>query len=148
MNEVKSRVVRLSNIEEHKILAKISVKPYMSLLTLLAVSGFLIFRVETRLYGIGIVIGCLILLFAVPDRTILEAADRYILIYDEKTKDSVTQIFLSEIVNWEYVFNRKTEEVIFTLNDTTVISVPLVMTRTFMRYLRDKMESREIKRKK
>lgn len=145
MSERKSHVVRVDSLEDDKILVKITVKPYMSLLLLLAVSVYMMIRPDTRMVGIVITIGCLILILFVSDRTIMTAADRYLVIYDPKNKDICTRIYLSEIVTWEYIFNRKTEELVFTLDDGSTISVPLIMKKKLMRYLRDKMDAKEIK---
>lgn len=144
----KSRTVRVSNLEEHKVLAKITVKPYASLITLLIVAVYLTIVSENKLFGIVIGVGCLCMILFVGDRTILEAADRYLIIFDPKNKEQCTVIYLSEIVSWEYVFNRKTEELNFVLDDGAMISCQLIMNRRLMRYLRDKMGTKEIKNNK
>ena len=88
------------------------------------------------------------MIFVVKDKILLDAADRFIVVYDTKNKDLGTIVYLSEIENWEYIFKSSTEEVIFYLDDGVEIHCPLVMTRKFMRYLKDKMEHKEIKREK
>ncbi|MDD6467535.1 MAG: hypothetical protein PUF50_05090 [Erysipelotrichaceae bacterium] len=145
VNRYKSRTVRVSSLEEHKVLAKITVKPYASLVTLLIVAIYLTIVSENKLFGIVIGLGCVCMILFVGDRTILEAADRYLIIFDPKNKEQCTVIYLSEIVSWEYVLNRKTEELNFVLDDGAYISCQLIMNRRLMRYLRDKMGAKEIK---
>ena len=147
-DELKCRTVRVDSLEPFKILARISRKPYASFITLLIISGYLFVVSESKVFPIALAFGCLFMIFVVKDRIILDAADRFLIIYDIKNKDLCTIIYLSEIENWEYIFKSSTEEVIFYLDDGTQIRCPLVMTRRLMRYLRDKMEHKEIKREK
>ena len=147
-NEYKCRTVRVDSLETFKVLARISRKPYGSFISLLVIAGYLFIVSESKVFPIALAIGCLIMLFVVKDKIILDAADRYIVLYDLMNKDLCTVIYLSEIENWEYVYSRETEEVRFYLDDGAEIICPLIMTRRFMRYLRDKMEAREIKAEK
>ena len=147
-DELKCRTVRVDSLDEFKKLARISRKPYASFISLLVISGYLFVVSESKVFPLSLAFGCLFMIFVVKDKVILDAADRYIVIYDIKNKDLCTIVYLSEIENWEYVYKANTEEIIFYLDDGFEIRCPLVMTRRFMRYLRDKMEHKEIKRDK
>ncbi|MBQ7891857.1 MAG: hypothetical protein IJO78_01680 [Erysipelotrichaceae bacterium] len=147
-DELKCRTVRVDSLEPYKVLARISRKPYASFVTLLMISGYLFIVSESKVFPIALAIGCLFMIFVVKDKILLDAADRFIVVYDTKNKDLGTIVYLSEIENWEYIFKSSTEEVIFYLDDGVEIHCPLVMTRKFMRYLKDKMEHKEIKREK
>ena len=148
MNEKKSRTVRINSLEDHKVLVKITTKPYATFVTLLFVTVYISFNETTRIYGIVLTALTLLLLVFTADKTILTAADRFLVIYDQKNKEQGTLIYLSEIVSWQYVITRKTEELILTLNDEVVIVCTLVMTKKLMRYLRDKMGAKEVKRER
>ena len=148
MNEKKSRTVRINSLEEHKVLVKITTKPYATFITLLFVTIYISFSETTRIYGIVLTMLTLLLLVFTNDKTILTAADRFIVVYDQKNKEHGILIYLSEIVSWQYVITRKTEELILVLNDEEVIVCTLVMTKKMMRYLRDKMGTKEVKKEK
>jgi|GEM_PF-2443082 len=148
MSEKKSRAVRISSLEEHKTLVKITTKPYATFVTLLIVTVYISVFDNMRIYGIVLTILTLLLLVSTPNKIILTAADRFIIIYDQKTKDQGTLIYLSEIVSWRYIITRKTEELLLILNDGEEIACPLIMTKKLMRYLRDKMEAKEIREKR
>ena len=145
-DEIKCRTVRVDSLENVKILARISRKPYASFVTLLIVAGYLFIVSESKIFPITLAFGCLFMIFVVKDKILLDATDRYLVIYDIKNKDLCTVIYLSEIENWEYIYKTSTEEVVFYLDDGSQVSCPLVMTRRLMRYLRDKMEHKEIKK--
>ena len=147
-DELKCRTVRVDSIETYKVLARISRKPYASFVSLLVISGYLFLVSESKVFPIALAFGCLFMLFVVKDRIILDAADRFLVIYDLKNKDLCTVVYLSEIANWEYIYKTNIEEIVFYLEDGVEVRCPLVMTRKFMRYLRDKMEHKEIKKVK
>lgn len=147
-DDIKCRTVRVDSLDEFKILARISRKPYASFVSLLVIAGYLMFVSEYKIFPITLGLGCLFMIFCVKDKIILDAADRFLVLYDLKNKDLCTVVYLSEIESWEYIYKANTEEIIFYLVDGTQYSCPLIMTRRFMRYLRDKMEHKEIKKNK
>ena len=148
MGGIKSRTVRISSLEEFKALVTITSKPYTTFVSILLVSLYLIMMEGSRMYGILFASSVILIMILVKDRVILKAADRFVLIYDPMNKDLATRIYLSEVEHWEYIANRETEELVFTLDDGEVIRCGIKMTGRLMRYLRDKIESKEIKHKR
>ena len=126
MNEFKSRIIRVSNIPHDEVIYRVKSKPVISFLLMLILGCILLFT-KYWMFGIFFIIVSLYALFAIPNHTILDITDRFLISYNAQNKQECIIVYWSEIEQWTYILTRQITDFLYLeLNDGDRMNIPIM----------------------
>ena len=118
--DMKTQKIRIRNLSEARIRQGVSVhvKPLPVLTTLLAIGAIMIIISPNLIVtGLALILASIFMITILPDRVLITFLDDCMVLYNQQDRSMCMLIYYDEVVNWQYVYHAKYDEIIFTLVD-------------------------------
>ncbi len=138
------KVINLPPVKES--LPAVRVKPVMFLLLFIALGFYLIFSdVDLTTAGVMLLVMPVFALLILPDRTLVEFADQYMVMYNSRDRAMCTIIYWEDIVSWQYEWHSRVDKLIVNLVDGTTCSVDMYSKRKIATWMNRYAPHKEIR---
>lgn len=67
--------------------------------------------------GLALILASIFMITILPDRVLITFLDDCMVLYNQQDRSMCMLIYYDEVVNWQYVYHAKYDEIIFTLVD-------------------------------
>lgn len=67
--------------------------------------------------GLSLILVSIFMITILPDRVLITFLDDCMVLYNQQDRSMCMLIYYDEVVNWQYVYHAKYDEIIFTLTD-------------------------------
>ena len=117
---MKTQKIRVRNLSEARIRQGINVhvKPLPVLTSMLAIGAILIIASPNLIVaGLSLILVSIFMITILPDRVLITFLDDCMVLYNQQDRSMCMLIYYDEVVNWQYVYHAKYDEIIFTLVD-------------------------------
>lgn len=117
---MKTQKIRVRNLSESRIRQGINVhvKPFPLLTTMLAVGAILIIASPNLIVaGLSLILASIFMITILPDRVLITFLDDCMVLYNQQDRSMCVLVYYDDVVNWQYVYHAKCDEIIFTLVD-------------------------------
>lgn len=117
---MKTQKIRVRNLSEARIRQGINVhvKPLPVLTSMLAIGAILIIASPNLIVaGLSLILVSIFMITILPDRVLITFLDDCMVLYNQQDRSMCMLIYYDEVVNWQYIYHAKYDEIIFTLVD-------------------------------
>ena len=117
---MKTQKIRVRNLSEARIRQGINVhvKPLPVLTSMLAIGAILIIASPNLIVaGLSLILVSIFMITILPDRVLITFLDDCMVLYSQQDRSMCMLIYYDEVVNWQYIYHAKYDEIIFTLVD-------------------------------
>lgn len=117
---MKTQKIRVRNLSEACIRQGINVhvKPLPVLTSMLAIGAILIIASPNLIVaGLSLILVSIFMITILPDRVLITFLDDCMVLYNQQDRSMCMLIYYDEVVNWQYIYHAKYDEIIFTLVD-------------------------------
>lgn len=117
---MKTQKIRVKNLSEARIRQGINVhvKPLPVLTSMLAIGAILIIASPNLIVaGLSLILVSIFMITILPDRVLITFLDDCMVLYNQQDRSMCMLIYYDEVVNWQYIYHAKYDEIIFTLVD-------------------------------
>ena len=117
---MKTQKIRVRNLSEARIRQGINVhvKPLPVLTSMLSIGAILIIASPNLIVaGLSLILVSIFMITILPDRVLITFLDDCMVLYNQQDRSMCMLIYYDEVVNWQYIYHAKYDEIIFTLVD-------------------------------
>lgn len=117
---MKTQKIRVRNLSETRIRqgVNVHVKPLPVLTSMLAIGAILIIASPNLIVtGLSLILVSIFMITILPDRVLITFLDDCMVLYNQQDRSMCMLVYYDEVVNWQYVYHAKYDEIIFTLVD-------------------------------
>ena len=117
---MKTQKIRVRNLSEARIRQGINVhvKPLPVLTSMLAIGAILIIASPNLIVaGLSLILVSIFMITILPDRVLITFLDDCMVLCNQQDRSMCMLIYYDEVVNWQYIYHAKYDEIIFTLVD-------------------------------
>ena len=144
---MKSQPIKVINLPQTKeSLPAIRVKPILIHVLFIVLAFWLIFSdSELTAAGIMLLVFPIFSLFVLPDRTLVEFSEQYMVMYNERDRERCMLIYWEDIVSWQYEWHQWADHFIVNLVDGSSCSVDMYSKRRISGWMEHYAPHKEIR---
>ena len=117
---------------ERRVDHTVDAKPYL-LIILLGFSGVaLSFLRGVTVYGVALMLAMVFAAVVLPSRILIEFSEEYMVIYNRVDRSDCMMVYYEEIVEYRYLHQKKSDELLLQLEDGSSVRVPVFHKRRIL----------------
>ena len=144
---MRSQEIKIRNLQPQETKPKsIRVKPVEILGGIIVLGVFFIFSQNMMTSaGMALILLGLTALILMPDRILAQFTPEYMILYNNKSRDTCFLAYWDEIVQWQYEWHATSDELVITLLDGSSQIVEMYSKRSIAKYLNQYIPGKEVK---